>query len=87
MVDSEAPLVHQQGKPSPALAGDEEKYERVIASVREMHRGGVPFLTGTDFTIPGALPGSSKFEEFKDLSRYGRIARRHGPLRSPIFKG
>ncbi len=53
------------------LVDTKQKYEWLIPFVRELHQAGVPLLIGTDSSIPGALPGFSMLEEFKDLKSAG----------------
>ena len=57
--------------PEEYLAETRAKYRWLIPLVRELHRAGVPLLTGTDAAIPGALPGYAMFEEFRDLQSAG----------------
>jgi imidazolonepropionase-like amidohydrolase len=57
--------------PEKLLAGTKQKYKWLIPFVRELHRADVPLITGTDSSIPGALPGASMFEEFADLESSG----------------
>lgn len=57
--------------PEKFLAEAKRKYQWLIPLVKELHQADVPLITGTDSSIPGALPGSSMFEEFKDLEAAG----------------
>lgn len=61
----------RRDNPAQFLADTTRKYEWLIPLVAELHRAGVPLITGTDSSIPGALPGSSMLEEFRDLHSAG----------------
>ena len=61
-------------EPKKFLEQTKRKYKWLIIFVRELHKAGVPLLTGTDSSIPGALPGYAMMEEFKDLETAGLSA-------------
>lgn len=61
-------------EPAKFLEQTRRKYQWLMILVRELHKAGVPLLTGTDASIPGALPGYSMMEEFKDLDAAGLSA-------------
>jgi imidazolonepropionase-like amidohydrolase len=61
-------------EPAKFLEQTKRKYKWLMIFVRELHKAGVPLLTGTDASIPGALPGYSMMEEFKDLETAGLSA-------------
>ena len=81
------------------LLQTQQKYEWLLPLVAELHAQGVPLLTGTDASIPVALPGSSIHDELDDLvaaglspyeairtasSQVGEFAAEHLPQQTPF---